>query len=113
MRANATPICGPSSAETDIVEFTEWNVQAHGSVAEVTLPDISRTVTPAPPHASRQVYFKEIRQTVDVPVYGPLSLPVGQEIGGPVLIDEALTTIVIPPGANVRLSRFGNYVVTL
>ena len=82
-------------------------------MAEVTLPDISRTVTPAPPHASRQVYFKEIRQTVDVPVYGPLSLPVGQEIGGPVLIDEALTTIVIPPGANVRLSRFGNYVVTL
>jgi N-methylhydantoinase A len=98
---------------SDVVEFTEWNVQARGQLAEVTLPDISKTASPSLAKSSRKVYFKDVKKTIDVPVYGPLSLPIEQDIQGPLLIDESLTTIVIDPGAKVRLSRFGNYVVRL
>lgn len=102
-----------TASEGDVVEFTEWNVNAHGRIDEVTVPDVSKSARAAPPVGTRRVYFKDSKQTLDVPVYGPLSLPLEQWVPGPLLIDEALTTIVIDPRAAVRLSRFGNYVVEL
>jgi N-methylhydantoinase A len=101
------------AAENDIVEFTEWNVQARGQLAEIALPDISASASPSAPIGTRRLYLAEQKRAVDVPVYGPLALPVEREVDGPLLIDESLTTIVIPSGARVKLSRYGNYVVRL
>lgn len=102
-----------TASEDDVVEFTEWNVNAHGRISEVKLADLTGATKPSPPIGSRRVYFKELQQAIDAPVYGPLALPLEQSVSGPLLIDESLTTIVIGPGASVRLSRFGNYVVEL
>jgi N-methylhydantoinase A len=100
-----------SSSEGDVIEFTEWNVRARGQVDDVTLPEISGPEKRIGPSSIRSVYFKQLRKRIDVPVYGPLSLPIEEDIEGPLLIDEHLTTIVIEPGVQIRLSALGNYVI--
>lgn len=102
-----------AASESETVEITEWNVLATGKLTDVQLPDISAGHTPSEPKGTRRAYFRELRQTVDTPVYGALALPIDTPIRGPMLIDETLTTIVISPDATVRLSRFGNYVIEI
>jgi len=102
-----------TASEGDVVEFTEWNVKAHGRIADIELPDISKTAKVSPPTGTRKVYFKGLKEALDVPVYGPLSLPIGERIDGPLLIDDSLTTVVIEPGSTVRMTRFGNYIIEI
>jgi N-methylhydantoinase A/oxoprolinase/acetone carboxylase beta subunit len=101
------------SSEGDVVEFTEWSVNAHGRVAEIQPVDIRKSAREQGPVGTRRVYFNNRKATFDVPVYGPVSLPIDKWVEGPLLVDETLTTIVIEPGAAVRLSKYGNYVVEL
>jgi N-methylhydantoinase A len=102
-----------TASENDVVEITEWNLHATGKLADITLPDIRSEYKPAPPIGRRLAYFRELRKSAETPVYAPLSLTVDEPVRGPILIDEHLTTIVVGPGATVRLSRFGNYVVDI
>ena len=37
----------------------------------------------------------------------------GNIITGPAIIEEKLTTVVVPPGARVTVDRYGNYSVNL
>jgi N-methylhydantoinase A len=100
-------------SETDIIEFTEWNVQARGRTDDITLPEVSQTGMHVGPMGSRSIYIKESRKRIDVPAYGPLGLPIDEEVEGPLVIDELLTTIVVEPGVRISLSRLGNYIIHL
>lgn len=44
----------------------------------------------------------------DTPIYLRERLPVGFAIAGPVVIEEAATTIIVPPGQRVEMDAYGN-----
>ena len=48
-----------------------------------------------------------------MPVYDRYLLPVGGAIKGPAIIEEASATMIVPPGARVRVDRAGNLLVDL
>jgi len=50
---------------------------------------------------------------VPTPVYDGTKLGAGATIDGPALVDEPFTTVVIYPGQQARVDRFGNYTITL
>ena len=50
---------------------------------------------------------------VDTPVYVRARLAPGTKIAGPALIEEAESTSVIGPKANVEVDRFGNLIMRL
>lgn len=102
-----------TASEDEDVEITEWNVLAVGKLTDINLPDISAGHTPSAPIGTRLAYFRELRKSVEVPVYGPLALEIDKPVEGPLIIDESLTTLVVGPNASVRLTRFGNYVVDI
>jgi N-methylhydantoinase A len=62
---------------------------------------------------TRPVYFGEIRNFVETPVYRRAALMAGQAIRGPAIIEEAESTVVAGPKAVIRLEPNGNLVMAL
>jgi N-methylhydantoinase A len=56
------------------------------------------------------VYFADSGR-VTVPIYRGSSLPRSFAAEGPFVVQEPTTTIVVPPGAQLRLSENGNYLI--
>jgi N-methylhydantoinase A len=61
----------------------------------------------------RPAYFAEARDYVDTTVYARARLGVGDALPGPAVVEEAGSTLVIPPRAHARVAPSGNIVVTL
>ena len=59
---------------------------------------------------SRSVYFRETGFT-DVPVHERASMAPGARLIGPLIIDQADSTTVVPPGATVEADREGNLII--
>ena len=57
---------------------------------------------------SRPIWFGTARQT---PVWDRLKLPVGAVVSGPAVLEQPDTTILIEPGQQGRVDRFGNLVL--
>ncbi len=64
---------------------------------------------PEPPKM-RPCYFEETG-VVDTPCYGPASLAPGLEIEGPAILEEPITTVVVPPGCRATVSPLGSFVI--
>ena len=47
----------------------------------------------------------------DAALFDRLALPVGTVIGGPAVLDQPDTTVVVEPGHSARVDRFGNVVL--
>ncbi len=60
---------------------------------------------------SRPAYFGD--GFVDVPIYDGPRFAAGVEIGGPALIEEPFTVVVVGPGCTARLDERGNYDVEI
>ncbi len=58
--------------------------------------------------ASRRVYFGELRGFVDTDVFDGARLTAGCALEGPCIVEEKMTTIVIPPQVNMHVDPFGN-----
>jgi len=59
----------------------------------------------------RPVFFPQLDGFADTPVYARAGLAPGQTIGGPALIEEAESTAVIGPSAEIMLDRFANLIM--
>ena len=93
----------------DPVEIVEINVNAIGELPAISLPDLRRPTRAPRPAAYRSAYFRETGRMAELPIYLGSELGAGDEVTGPALIEEPLTTIVVPPRASARVSRYGNY----
>jgi N-methylhydantoinase A len=71
------------------------------------LPAARRSTRRARATARRKAYFEGRFQTV--PVYDGPSIPAGQRIRGPALIEEPFTTIVLHPGQTAALDLSDSY----
>ena len=70
-------------------------------------PDADATIDKAR-RGTRQVRFGTWRET---PVLDRLALPVGAVVAGPAVLEQPDTTILIEPGHQGRVDRFGNLVL--
>jgi N-methylhydantoinase A len=61
----------------------------------------------------RRAYFGRDAGTVETAIYARERLPVGGELVGPAIVEQADTTVVIYPGYRARLDRAGNLLMTL
>ncbi len=90
-------------AETDPVEFTEWNLIATGRTAvsnkQATPPDGAKA--PAlQPSSRRRVFLREAGGAVDIPVFEVDALAPGASLEGPALIQDQLTVRIGPTQRN-------------
>ncbi len=63
----------------------------------------------AAPRASRQVHFAD--RWHETALYDRLALPVGAVILGPAILEQPDTTVLIEPGLQGRVDRFGNTII--
>ncbi|HDH57636.1 MAG TPA: hydantoinase/oxoprolinase family protein [Bacteroidetes bacterium] len=96
-------------------EVTEWvnlRVTAVGRSPEVTLPEqaVSPPASKPEPRQIRSVYFFS-KDFLKVPVYERTSLLSGMELQGPCLIEEVISTTVVPPGWNLKVDSKGNFLL--
>jgi N-methylhydantoinase A len=65
----------------------------------------------ASPAASRETYFPEQEQYLTTPVYQRDTLGRGAQVGGPAIVEEWTTTILVPPGWRGVIDRLGDVVL--
>ena len=58
--------------------------------------------------AGRRVYFGEFRGFTDTDVFDGAKLTAGCMLPGPCIVEEKMTTIVIPPQVTMHVDPFGN-----
>ena len=61
----------------------------------------------------REVYFKELGGYTETACYDEKILRPGNVVTGPAIIEEAKTTLVVPPDCEVTVDVFQNYRATL
>lgn len=96
----------------DAVECTEWSLRASGRLPDADLPSIAAVESPVAPRC-RRAWFRELGAAVDTPVFAVTGLPVGWRVEGPAIIEEPLTTFVLPPGSAAHVTRYGALMIEL
>jgi 5-oxoprolinase (ATP-hydrolysing)/N-methylhydantoinase A len=99
---------------TDDIEVISWRVTALGPDPKLKLGSLARPETACDAlKGKRPVWFPEISEFIETPVYDRYALGQGQEIRGPAIIEEDESTTVIPPGDRVELDVGGSLVIHL
>ncbi|SHJ27557.1 N-methylhydantoinase A [Roseomonas rosea] len=94
------------------IELINIRVSVTGSTAEGALdPEVPMTAGGDPRTGTRRARFGDT--VVDAPVLDRRRLAAGSEIAGPAIIEEAMSTLLIPPGARAAVEASGNIVVHL
>jgi N-methylhydantoinase A len=94
-------------------EITEWvnlRVTAIGRSPEVRLPEIGSMNDNPDVQAEREVYFFG-EGFLPTPVYRREQLRAGIRLPGPVVIEEVISTTIIPPGWEVTVDETGNLLI--
>jgi N-methylhydantoinase A len=93
------------------IECVNWLSRAIARIPEVkqkeaqyASEDPSAALT-----ATRQAYFRDLGGMVETKTYRGSKLAWGNIIPGPAIIEEPVTTIVIPPGSLATVTKWGNY----
>lgn len=98
--------------ENTPIEVVNLESTLYGKVDRPSLPKITNggagTETVK---AKRSMIFSADGKSVEAPVYDGGSLTAGATIGGPAVIEEDTTTIVIEPGWRAELHESGSYVL--
>jgi N-methylhydantoinase A/oxoprolinase/acetone carboxylase beta subunit len=90
----------------------KFGLSAIGKLPGLTLMDIKKGGRDASAalKSRRLAYFEENKKMVSTPVYDGAAACAGNILEGPCIIEEKLTTIVIPPGVKLKVDEKGNYV---
>lgn len=93
------------------VEIVNARVAAVGlsDPAEISLPSAPDGEPAAA--ATRPVYFDEVGEFTDTPIYARSHLHVGAVIAGPAVVEQMDTTVLIPPGSGARVDQRLNLVI--
>jgi N-methylhydantoinase A len=96
------------------VEIVNARAAAIGVAIPAQLePSTSAATGEATSDESRPVYFDEVGDFTDTPVYRRDRLGLGATIDGPAIVEQADTTILIPPGARARTDAAMNLVIAV
>jgi N-methylhydantoinase A len=94
------------------LEFMKFGLSAIGKLPGITFKNIKKGGSDASEalKGKRQAYFEENKKMVSTPVFNGAELCAGNILEGPCIVEEKLTTTVIPPGVKVKVDEKGNYV---
>ncbi|WP_431283811.1 hydantoinase/oxoprolinase family protein [Humitalea sp. 24SJ18S-53] len=94
------------------IELINIRVSVTGSTGMGTLdPAVPVMAAGDPRTGTRRARFGDT--VVDAPVLDRRRLAAGSEIAGPAIIEEAMSTLLIPPGARAAVEASGNIVIRL
>jgi N-methylhydantoinase A len=94
------------------VQFLTFRLRATAARAPFQLRHIETAGTAgAPPLKRRRSCWFDGRE-VDTPVYDGSRLLAGSRFGGPAIIEETTTTVVIPASYVCRVDQWKNYILT-
>ena len=96
------------------VECLAWKIRATAVLAkpELVAPALTDNGPPTPLR-HQPVTFADVDAALDTPVYAGEQLAPGTTLAGPLIIVEPTTTLVVDPGATVRVTELGNYLIDL
>jgi N-methylhydantoinase A len=57
----------------------------------------------------RKAFFREFDNLIDIKVYDGNKLLAGNVVEGPSIVEEKMTTLVIPPNVRIKVDLYGNY----
>jgi len=93
-------------ANSNTVEFIEWEVIAIGRRAQIANMRGPKTRTSAyKPKGTRLCYLDRSGKPSNVAIYDKEQLPEGATISGPALVEDPLFTVLIPDNAIARVTR--------
>jgi N-methylhydantoinase A len=91
------------------VEVVTWRLSV-SAAADAIEPQTVLASAPGSPHRTRPVRFSRAGGAIDTPVYRRPDLAVGQQVVGPVIVEERETTAVIRPGWTVTVAADGSLI---
>ena len=98
----------------NVPELINVEVSVYGRSPEVVKPDAATAGSTLPtPSGERLAFFAEAGEYRPTPVYDASTIIVGAAVGGPAIVEEASTTIVVFPGATLTLRRPDVYVMNI
>jgi len=97
------------------LEFTGFGLTAIGKMPKVTLKKIKAGTRDASSalKGERRAYFEESNGLVKTRIYDGDKLLAGNLLEGPCIVEEKLTTVVVPPKFKMRIDEYGNYIASL
>jgi N-methylhydantoinase A len=97
------------------VEVLRLRLKAVGVLPQVELSEAAapRRRTRPPVKSTRRVYWWEIEQFVDTPIFDGGSVRAGHRIAGPAIIELPHTTIPVRPEQTAEVDRFGNLLINV
>jgi N-methylhydantoinase A len=101
----------PPVAEIEIVNIRVSLTAASGG-GELDLGLLAAGSLPRP-RAMRHARFAATESPLLAPVYERSALPAEAVLTGPAIVEEASSTLLVPPNARARVERCGNIVVEL
>ena len=93
------------------VDVVAYRVTATAQVPKIVPEQIRAEPTGLAPMQPRPCYFSEVGDAVECPVFRRSDLHVGQQVEGPLIVEQADTTLVVRPGQSVRADSLGNLIV--
>lgn len=95
-----------------VVEFVNLRVRATGRNPALTLPRQAAPVRPGDPQPKgrRKVYFEQVGWT-EIPIFERDALAVGARITGPCIVEEQISTTLIPEGFAGTIDEYRNIVI--
>jgi N-methylhydantoinase A len=113
--ATYAQLYGRTVAGSDVEAIT-WRLRIagpRGQVGRHVMQARASVEAPGTRPARRSVYFEELGGVVATPVYSHDALEPGVELGGPVIVEQRESTIVVAPSARATVDRQRNLVMTL
>jgi len=97
------------------VEIINWRITSSGPAPQVRLQTgrDERTNAPTARKGSRRAYFPELEGYHDTAVYDRYGLMPGSSLGGPAIVEERESTVIIGPDARFRIDEQRNLIVEL
>ena len=94
------------------IQAVNWRVVVSGPTADMTGVMLQQTTAEVSQAETRAVLFDAKAGAIDTPVYQRYGLPKGFESAGPMIIEEAESTTVVPPGWQLSQDADGCLVLT-
>jgi N-methylhydantoinase A len=92
------------------LEFMKFGLTAIGQLPRRQIARAKPSTRESALKSQREAYFEESQGFIPTCTYDGLKLQPGDTLKGPCIVEERLTTIVIPPGFQMQVDEYGNYI---
>jgi N-methylhydantoinase A len=96
-----------------VIEISGLRVLGIGVLDPLRLAEMPAATAPAAPFEHRNVWLDETAGWGPAAIYRGIDLAPGHELAGPLLVEEATTTLFVGAGDTLRVAATGDYLIEL